>query len=90
MWVFSKGAININFKDNIIGYTAGDTVLGTIDVVLDETMLFKDLIIEFVGVERCFLISDSNPQPFHRDVKEIVRLSALVKTFDGELKAGQH
>ena len=31
---FQDGAININFSNNIIGYTSGDLVNGSIDVVL--------------------------------------------------------
>lgn len=31
---FTDGQININFTNNIIGYTSGDLVNGSIDVVL--------------------------------------------------------
>lgn len=30
--IFTEGSININFYNNIIGYTAGDCVSGTIDI----------------------------------------------------------
>jgi hypothetical protein len=55
---FRQGVININFKENVIGYTAGDTVNGTIDLVLNNKIVVEDLIIEFVGEERSFLLLD--------------------------------
>lgn len=36
--IFKQGTININFKDNLIGFTAGDVVNGSIDVELKEDM----------------------------------------------------
>ena len=30
--IFFQGVININFKENMIGYTAGDKLTGTIDI----------------------------------------------------------
>jgi hypothetical protein len=36
--MFKTGSININFYDNVIGYTAGDCVSGTIDIVVTETL----------------------------------------------------
>jgi hypothetical protein len=32
--VFAEGTMNINFYNNMIGYTAGDCVSGTIDIFL--------------------------------------------------------
>ena len=51
----AKAKIEINFKDNMIGHTTGDTIQGTIDIVLEEEMKFNELIVEFVGLERCHL-----------------------------------
>jgi len=31
---FAEGAVNINFYNNMIGYTAGDCISGTVDVFL--------------------------------------------------------
>lgn len=56
---FRQGVININFKENMIGYTAGDTVNGTIDLILNNKIAVEDLIIEFVGEERSFLCLDT-------------------------------
>jgi|DEB19_MinimDraft_2_1074335.scaffolds.fasta_scaffold409111_1 hypothetical protein len=53
--VFDKGSININFYNNMIGYTAGDCVSGTIDIELLEHIPAEQLVIEFVGLERSFL-----------------------------------
>lgn len=51
--------ININFKENLIGFTAGDTVNGTVDIVLNDKIAVKDMILEFVGYERSFLCLDA-------------------------------
>ena len=39
----------------MIGYTAGDTVNGMVDIVLNDKIAVKDMILEFVGYERSFL-----------------------------------
>ena len=31
---FTNGCININFYNNVIGYTSGDTIAGTVDICL--------------------------------------------------------
>ena len=36
--VFKAGSININFYNNVIGYTAGECVSGTIDIFLTEAV----------------------------------------------------
>ncbi len=33
---YQQGRININFYNNIVGYTAGDCVSGTVDVEIDN------------------------------------------------------
>jgi hypothetical protein len=89
---FRQGVININFKDNLVGYTAGDTVNGTIDIVLHERIDVKDLVLEFVGLERSFLCLNNvvEPMKMHRDSREIIRLACLVKTFSTELEKGHY
>ena len=53
--VFDKGKICINLFNNVVGYTAGDIVSGTLDIWLSEHQPFELLILEFVGLERSFL-----------------------------------
>jgi len=84
---FDKGKINLNFYNNVVGYTAGDCVSGTIDICLQEHFDFDELILEFVGLERSFLNTKSlpglQPERFHRDAKEIVHLRQVVRVFTG-------
>lgn len=35
---FKTGSININYYNNVIGYTAGECVSGTLDIVLTEKL----------------------------------------------------
>jgi hypothetical protein len=58
--VFLNGSININFTNNIIGYTNSELISGTVDVVLKEKMKFKNLVLKFAGQERCFLNHEPN------------------------------
>lgn len=75
----------MNFYNNVIGYTAGDCVSGTIDICLAQHFDFEELVIEFVGLERSFLDPHhvSGLQPFHRDAKEIIHLRQVVRVFTG-------
>lgn len=56
--VFTQGSIQINFYNNVVGYTAGDCVSGTIDIQLTSQILFNDLTLEFVGLERVCIKCD--------------------------------
>ena len=47
--VFSNGSININFLNDTVGFTRGETICGTVDIVLKEKMNFKNLVIKFAG-----------------------------------------
>ena len=47
--------MNINMYENVIGYTAGDQIAGTVDFVVKEPFNAKRLTIAFVGVERSHL-----------------------------------
>jgi hypothetical protein len=73
--------MNINFYNNMIGYTAGDCVSGTIDIMLNQPIDCSSLEIEFVGVERSHLKLDGviRPNKIHRESKEIIRLHAQVQ-----------
>ena len=53
--LYLGGAININLYNNILGFTAGDTINGTIDIEIDEKFDASELVIEFCGVERSHL-----------------------------------
>jgi len=95
--LYRKGQININFYQNMIGYTAGDVVAGTVDVVINESFDSKLLKLSFVGVERCHLklVKMANgtvppPKDFHRDVKTIIDISVDVTTFDEVLPPGHY
>lgn len=73
---FTSGFININFYNNVIGYTAGECVSGTIDIQISKALNCQGLTLEFVGTERCNLCLDGviKPMEYHRDCKEIVKL----------------
>ena len=95
--LYRKGQININFYQNMIGYTAGDVVAGTVDVVINESFDSKSLKLSFVGVERCHLklVKMPNgtvppPKEFHRDVKTILDMSVDVAAWDEVLPPGHY
>ena len=79
--LFDQGVMNINFYNNMIGYTAGDCVSGTIDIMLNQPIDCSSLEIEFIGVERTHLKLDGviRPKVIHRETKEIIRLHAQVQ-----------
>ena len=81
--LFKTGKININFYNNIVSYTAGDCVSGTIDIDLQETIHCQSLSLVFCGVERAHLdVSEViTMMEYHRDCKEIVKLCAVVVEF---------
>ena len=81
--LFKTGSININFYNNVVGYTAGECVSGTIDIVITEALNCQNLTLEFVGTERCNLSLDGviKPMEYHRDAKEILRLVCMVVEF---------
>ena len=77
---FAEGAVNINFYNNMIGYTAGDCISGTVDVFLQQPIDVIGLEIDFVGVERSHLNLSGviKPSLIHRETKEIIRLHVNV------------
>lgn len=82
--------MNINFYNNMIGYTAGDCVSGTIDIFLQQPIDVVGLEVDFVGVERSHLSLSGviKPNIIHREVKEIIRLKANVQEFQAMLGRG--
>ena len=90
--LFKTGSININFYNNVIGYSAGECVSGTIDIVLTEALNCQNLTLEFVGLERCNLSLDGiiKPMEYHRDAKEILRLVCMVVEFQSPVQPGHY
>lgn len=91
--LFSEGQIFINLYDNIVSYTAGETVSGTIDIGLTEAISCQRLTLQFIGQERSHLSLDQvvQPLPFHRDTREIVQLAqTVVEFYDSKLDKGQY
>ena len=52
---YNGGAININLYENTVGYYAGQTVSGSIDVEIADPFKATELIVEFIGMERSHL-----------------------------------
>jgi len=53
--IYRGGFMNINLFENTVGYTAGDSIAGTIDVTIIDPFEAKELVLSLVGVERSFL-----------------------------------
>jgi hypothetical protein len=83
--LFQTGVININFYENLLGFTAGDCISGTVDIVLFEAHMFTKLVIEFVGKER-----QHTTKTGERKNEEIIRFTALVSEFCEEFQPGQY
>jgi hypothetical protein len=67
----------------VVGYTAGDTLAGTVDVVIVEPFRSTELVLSFVGQERVHMDMGMKPvKDFHRETKEIVRLNLKMASFD--------
>ena len=50
--IYKNGTININLYNNVLGFTSGDTISGTVDIEIGQVFDAKDLVIELCGVER--------------------------------------
>ena len=50
--LYNDGAININLFNNVLGYHAGSTISGTVDIEIGKVFPATNLMIEFKGVER--------------------------------------
>ena len=53
--LYLEGTININLYNNVLGFNAGDTIAGTVDIEIQQPFEASDLIVEFKGVERSHL-----------------------------------
>ena len=89
---YQAGAININLYNNVVGFNAGDTISGTIDIVIVEPFPASELTLEFKGIERSHLSAKRvlKPLDYHRETKEIISMKSVVATYNtGEfLQAG--
>ena len=84
LYMYTGAAININLYENAVGYYAGQTIAGSIDVEIADPFKATELTLEFIGMERSHL-DDSGvlaPLDFHREMKEIVSIKTVVATFD--------
>lgn len=81
--LYLGGAININLYNNVVGFSAGDPIAGTIDIEIVEPFPASELTLEFKGVERSHLNTKNvlKPLDFHREVKEIISMKTVVATF---------
>ena len=80
---YQAGAININLYNNVIGFTAGEAIAGTIDIVIVEPFPASELTLEFKGVERSHLNTKKVLKPLvhHREVKDMISMKNVVATF---------
>ena len=79
--LFLDGAININLYNNVVGFNAGDTISGTIDIEISKAFDAMDLVIEFKGVERSHLAIDplkDELKPYHREAKELISMKQII------------
>ena len=69
--MYLGGTINMNFYNNVLGYSAGQTISGTIDIEIGEKFDATDLVVEFVGVERSHLFPEGalTLKDHHREIK---------------------
>ena len=92
--LYLDGAININLYNNVLGFNAGDTISGTIDIEIGKPFDSVDLVVEFKGVERSHLSIDgpTTLKPDHREIKEIISMRQIVVQFpEGQsLQPGQY
>lgn len=93
--LYLGGAININCYNNVLGFKAGETISGSIDIEISDIFEAQDLTIEFKGVERSHISTTDSAmsvKPFHREEKEIISLKQVVKTFSqgDQLQPGQY
>jgi hypothetical protein len=67
----------------VTGYTAGDAIAGTVDVVIVEPFRSTDLVLSFVGQERVHMeMGLKTVKDFHREFKEIVKLTVKMASFN--------
>ena len=56
--LYLEGTININLYNNVLGFNAGETISGTVDIEIGKPFEATDLVIEFKGVERSHMSAD--------------------------------
>ena len=68
----------------MVGFVAGETIAGTIDIVIVEPFPASELTLEFKGVERSHLSTKKvlKPLDYHREMKEIISMKTVVAKFD--------
>lgn len=81
--IYRNGTININLYNNQLGYMAGETISGTVDIEISTPFDSTDLVIEFCGVERGHLNTENvvSIKNYHREVKEIISMKQIVVQF---------
>ena len=67
----------------MLGFNAGDTISGTIDIEIGKSFDAADLVIEFKGVERSHLSVEgvTSLKEYHREMKEIISMRQIVVQF---------
>lgn len=92
MW--TGGVVNINLYDNTVGYYAGQTIAGSVDIEVLRPFKAGELTIELVGMERGHLDATGvlAPLDWHRESVETVAMKTVVATFDDntQLQPGQY
>ena len=92
--LYIGGAINVNCYNNVLGFQAGDTIAGTVDIVIGEVFPATQLQLELKGVERSHLSPDGaiSIKDYHQEVKQIVSIKQVVVQFpEGQnLQPGQY
>ena len=81
----TTGAVlNINLYDNTVGYYAGQTIAGSIDIEVLRPFKASELTVELVGMERGHLDASGvlAPLDWHREAHETVAIKTQVATFD--------
>ena len=84
------GAVNINLYDNTVGYYAGQTIAGSIDIEMLKPFKASELTVELVGMERGHLDASGvlAPLDWHRETHETVSMKTTVATFDENTQLG--
>mmetsp|Transcript_33269 Transcript_33269/g.41149 ORF Transcript_33269/g.41149 Transcript_33269/m.41149 type:complete len:92 (-) Transcript_33269:1239-1514(-) len=82
--MYLDGAVNINLYNNVLGFAAGETIAGTIDVEIGKPFEAVDLVVEFKGVERSHITFDdaqTELKPYHREAKELISMKQVIVQF---------
>ena len=90
---FLGGSININLYNNQIGFYAGQTIYGSVDIEIAEEFRASSLVLELAGYERGFFEKQGKEVlDFHREMKEIISIKVTLAEYekDMHLKTGQY